>query len=99
MKLKFDAFFLEKDKTVMKPRSYFGTLYDNVTLNCNDGTDMLWYYEHLSDHPISHPINTGSNLTITKATPMDTGHYFCHGKYPNTINSYFLAQAIVIIYG
>lgn len=76
----------EPIRIVVEPKEVAAMVQETVTFNCKEPTgsylqyiDIEWL---LNDKPIdsgyqSRIIKTGSNLTITKITEMDSGNYTC----------------------
>ena len=70
---------------------------DSVSFTCQSD-DIKWYFEKLKYFPTSTPISTYKNYHIRQVTNVNSGNYFCYGKYPDN-SKHFLAKATLTVYG
>lgn len=97
---------IEPIKVVVEPKDVAAIVQTTVTFNCKEPTGSYLYHIEiewlLNDKPVdsgnqSRIIKTGSNLTITKITEMDSGNYTCVAK-TNLNNATASAMLIVQVH-
>ena len=64
-------------------------------------SEVVWYYEKFSPHPISTSISSGSSLFLKNTKTASSGSYFCVGIYNISEGNpkYLISKSNLYIHG
>ncbi len=90
--------FAGEESHLVQPKSYKVYAGESVKFFCPKGSQILWFHESSHRHPVSHPINAGSTLSINSVSIRDSGNYFCYGHDFDT-NRFFISESKLKVLG
>ena len=93
----FFYFIAEHDDEKITP-SLWGTVAGgSITFTCDAVEDIRWFVKVLHKNS-DEPLWQSRFFTIGPLTLMDSGYYYCYGRY-KTKNAHFLSRARLKVYG